>query len=92
VNSEGFNAALDALERCAVVTLPSLSSQLAPITAMLAGPPAYDAGGAAAVHMIHSGHVAAIAHRSKQVNEALESTARVLLEIVALYRRADGQG
>ncbi|MFC5288018.1 hypothetical protein ACFPM7_13235 [Actinokineospora guangxiensis] len=91
MSSEGFTVALDTVEQCATITLPSISARLAPITAALTGPPAYDAGSALAVHMAHSGHVAAIARRNQAVNEALESTARALLEIVALYRRADGQ-
>ena len=88
---EGFSTRLDALTHTATIVLPGLAAHLESAASVLDKPLSYDPVGTGNVHAAHTEMVDAIAHRHRLMVDGVLVTAKTLLEIVELYRRADGQ-
>ncbi|UVS80141.1 hypothetical protein [Actinokineospora sp. UTMC 2448] len=94
--TSGFGLHLNELDRLANQELPLLAEMMAePIPALAAFHdfgPTHNCPEAGAVTRAHSAHLDLISSRQRQVCDAIDETAGTLREIIALYRRADGQG
>lgn len=93
---KGFAVDVTELDKIATEYLPRAAEALrAPIPVIMTRESINGGGNVAAVGAMeaeYSGFVSSIGNRQKLGCERIDATAQALREIVALYRRVDGQG